>query len=189
MSTAAKPVQRAAVDIFHHDVVQLLLRDRVVDLADMRVMQLAGERGLGEEQLLVALAAIGVMELLRERHLDRDVARIEGVVAQVDLGSAALAELAQHRILPDLRQHRPRHFDSRLRARATARLTSAGAVPPRWRRAATEPSGVSSRLTSAAILGEKRRRRSSGSAARSRPETSASRTARATTSWASRNGK
>src|SRR6266513_966656 len=147
----------------------------------MRVMQLAGEGSLGEEQLLVAPAAIGIMELLREGHLDRDVARIEGVVAEVDLGGAAFAELAQHRVLPDLREHRPaRHFDSRLRARATAFLTSAGAVPPRWRRAATEPSGVSTRLTSAAILGEMRRRLSSGSAARSRPEVSASRTAPAT---------
>src|SRR2546430_3122762 len=148
----------------------------------------SSDLSLGEEQLLVALAAIGIMELLRKGHLDRDVARIEGVVAKVDLGGAAFAELAQHRILPDLRQHRSRHLDSRLRARATAFLTSAGAVPPRWRRAATEPSGVSTRLTSAAILGEKRRRLSSGRAARSRPEVSASRTARATTSWASRNG-
>ena len=45
--------ERAAVDVLHHEVMQLLLGHRVVDLADVRVLQLAGERRLGEEQLLV----------------------------------------------------------------------------------------------------------------------------------------
>src|SRR3989442_3863890 len=111
-------------------------------------MELAGERSLGEEQLLVAPAAVGILELLREGHLDRDVARIEGVVAEVDLGGAAFAELAQDRILPDLRQHRSaRHLDRRLRARATAFLTSPGALPPPSPRAPTQPSAATPPLT------------------------------------------
>ena len=85
----AELLQRAAVDVLHHDVVQRLVGDRVVDLADVRVLQLAGERGLGDEQLAVELAALRVVEQRRGDQLDRDVALGERVVAEVDLGGRA----------------------------------------------------------------------------------------------------
>jgi hypothetical protein len=80
------------------------VRHRVVDLADVRVLQLAGERGLGDEELAVELAALRVVEQVRRYQLDRDVPLGEGVVAEVDLGGRAGAEVALDRILPDLLQ-------------------------------------------------------------------------------------
>ena len=124
-------LERAAVDVFHHEVVQGLVGDGVVDLADMGVLQLAGELRLGEEELAVHLAARGVDQCLGKRHLDRDVAQVERVVAEVHLGGRALAQLAHHRVFPDLGKARARaHARRRLRARASALRTSAGAVPP-----------------------------------------------------------
>ena len=78
----AELLQRAAVDVFHDDVVQGFVGDRVVDLADVRVLELPGERGLGEEELAVELAALRVLHRLGERDLDRDVALVERVVAE-----------------------------------------------------------------------------------------------------------
>jgi len=75
------------------------------------------------------------------------------------------------------------------RTTMVAARTCGGAVPPTWLRAATEPSGVSTRFTSAPISFEKPFSFESGRAARSTPCRSASRTARATASWASRKGK
>src|SRR5581483_8127 len=179
----------AAIDVFHDDVMQLLFRHRVIDLADVRVLQLAGERGFGEKQFLVQPCALGVLEVLGEGDLDRDIAIVERVVALVDLGGRALAELSPNRVLADLAETRlgAHPLPRRLRARAAARRTCTGAVPPTWLRAATAPSASSTRRTSAPICGEKRFSVASGSRARSVPRRSASRTARATTSCASRN--
>ena len=52
---------------------------------------------------------------------------------------------------------RPYPCPSRARARAMAARTWAGAVPPMWSRAATEPSRVRTAKTSASIRGEKPR--------------------------------
>ena len=143
-------LQRPAVDELHHDVVQLVLGDRIVDLADVRVRQLAGERGLGDEQLFEQLAARGVAENLLEHQLYRHVAAVERIVAQEHFAGRAFAELAHHAVfadvLPDRRlAHAVALRARRLRARATAARTLRGAVPPGWSRAATEPSSVSAR--------------------------------------------
>src|SRR5258706_15104223 len=62
---AAGFLERTAIDVFHHDVVQLLFGHRVVDLADMRGLQSSGERGFGEEQFPVPRPAPGLRETLR----------------------------------------------------------------------------------------------------------------------------
>src|SRR4029077_3260130 len=117
------------------------------------------------------------------------VAVVEGVVAEVDLRRRPFAQLAQYRVLADLRQPAALHQrPSRLRARCTAARTCAGAVPPAWSRAATDPSGVRIFFTSELIFCEKALSLESGRAARSTPAFSASRTARATIPCASRNG-
>ena len=67
-----------------------------------------------------------------------------------------------------------------------AARTAAGAVPPTCVREAMEPSGVSTASASSPMSGEKDCSFASGSPARSQPACSAARTARATTSWASR---
>src|SRR5258706_11757656 len=173
--------------------MQVLVRHRIVDLADVRMLQLAGERRLGEEQLPIKAAALRILERCGKCDLHRDVALVEGVATLVDLRSGAFTELAKNRVLADSLQltapgHQARGHASRLRARAAALRTCEGAVPPTWSRAATEPSGVSRRFTSAPIFGEKRLSVASGRRARSVPRRSASRTARATVSCASRNG-
>jgi hypothetical protein len=75
--------------------------DRVVDLGDVRVGELAGERGLGDEQLAEDLPALRVVEPLLVDDLHRDVAARELVVAQVDLARRAVAELADDLVLAD----------------------------------------------------------------------------------------
>src|SRR6185503_2104891 len=166
----------------HDDVARVLADAGVVDLGDVRVLHLARERCLGEEQLPEQAPAHRVAQRLREDALHRDLAVAERVLAEEHLRGRALAELAHDRVVRDV------VHQSLFAACATARRTSWGAVPPGWLRAATDPSGVSTRFTSAPILGEKRRRVASGSRARSVPARSASRTARATASCASRNG-
>src|SRR5258706_81621 len=186
-------LERAAVDELHHEVMQALVRHGIVDLADVRMLQLAGERRLGEEQLPIEAAALPILGRFGESDLHPDGAVVEGGAALVDLRGGAFTELAKDRVLADSLQlaapgHHARGPASRLRARAAALRTCEGAVPPTWSRAATEPSGVSTRFTSAPIFGEKRFSVASGRRARSVPRRSASRTARATVSCASRNG-
>ncbi len=185
----AMPLQRAAVDVLHDDVVQLVVGHRVVDLADVRVLQLAGERGLGDEQLAVQLAAVGVLERLGQHHLDRDVAAVERVVAQVDDAGRASPELAQHRVLADAlgdaRRRswrlaalaRARHRRLHLRGRGAAEVVARGHRA--FQREAVEHV--------VADRGEKRLSTASGRPERSQPTASASRTARATMPCASRN--
>jgi len=84
--------------------MQFVVRHRVVDLADVRVLQLAGERGFRDEELAVELAAFRVMEERRGDDLYGDAALGEWIVAQVDLGSRAGSEVALDRILSDLLQ-------------------------------------------------------------------------------------
>src|SRR5262249_32889501 len=178
---------RAARDVFHHDVARILADAGVEDLCDVGMVELARERRLGEEELAEHAPAHGVAQRLGENALDRDLAPPERVLAQEHFRGGAFAELANDRIVGDVLHWRG-YLGSRLRARAMAARTCGGAVPPTWLRAATEPSGVSTRLASAPIWFEKVLNFESGRLARSTPRRSASRTARATISWASRNG-
>ena len=132
---------------------------------DVRMLELAGERRLGEEQLPEHPAAHGVAQGLGEDALDRHLAPAERVLAQEHLRGGALAELADDRIVGDVLHLGASHLGSRLRARAIAARTCAGAVPPTWLRAATEPSSVSTRFTSAPICGRSCLSVASGSAA------------------------
>jgi hypothetical protein len=100
--------------------MQLVVRHRIVDLANVRVLQLAGERCLRHEKLPVELAAFRVVEERRGDELDRDIALGKGVVAQVDLGSRAGSEAALDRILPDLLQLERLVQERSLSARACA---------------------------------------------------------------------
>src|SRR5258705_11226755 len=87
------------------------------------MLQLSGERGLRQEELAVHPAALGIVEGLGERDLDRDVAPAEGVVAEIDLGGRAFAELAQHRVLADLLEHAAVHLLPQPLSRARDRLS------------------------------------------------------------------
>ncbi len=104
----AELFQRAALDELHHDVAVLVLHHRVVDLHDVRVVELAGERGLVEEHALVHRAVLGVLQRLRERDLHRHLALGEGILGEVYLAGGAAAQLAQQLVLAD-RLHRRAH--------------------------------------------------------------------------------
>ena len=75
-----------------------------------------------------------------------------------------------------------------LAAAEIAARTALGAVPPTWARAPAEPSRVSTSKTSSSIASLKPRRVARSRSARSVPASTAWRTARPTTSCASRNG-
>src|ERR1019366_3747523 len=74
-------LERAAVDVFHHHVGEAFVHHRVVDLHDVRVRELAGERRFGDEQLFEQVAILGVGERVGEHHLDGDLAVGERIVA------------------------------------------------------------------------------------------------------------
>ena len=109
----AVTLHRAARHVLHDDVAGVLADARVVDLRDVRVLELAGERRLGEEQLAEEAPARRVAQRLRKDALDRHLAVAEGVVAQEHLGGGAFAELARDRVVGDVVQaRRPRGASS-----------------------------------------------------------------------------
>src|SRR5205814_7846100 len=112
--------------------------------ADVRVRELAGEGGFGEEQLAEQPPARRVAQRLGKDALHRHLAVAERVLAQKHFRGRPLAQLADDGVIADLLHQRAR-CARRLRARAAAFRTWAGAVPPMWSRAATEPSTVRTR--------------------------------------------
>jgi hypothetical protein len=66
--------QRAAGDVFHDDVAEVVVDDGIVGLHDVRVRQLADERRFVEEQVGVELAALGVFQDAGKGDLDRHLA-------------------------------------------------------------------------------------------------------------------
>jgi hypothetical protein len=97
----AELLERAALDVLHHDVAVLALDHGVVDLDDVRVVELAGEARLVEEHALVERAVLGALERLGVDQLERDLALGERVVAQVHLAAGALAELGEKLVFAD----------------------------------------------------------------------------------------
>ena len=98
-------LERATFDVFHDDVAALVVGHRVVDGADMRMRQLAGERGLGQEKLAKPLAVLFVAEDVPLDDLDRDLAIGKRIHAQIDGTGRAFAQFAQDLIFADLFQH------------------------------------------------------------------------------------
>lgn len=70
--------QRAAGDILHDDVAELFGNHRVVNLDDVRVPELADQRGVIEEKIGVKLARFGIAERFRAGDLDRHLTLGEG---------------------------------------------------------------------------------------------------------------
>ena len=163
-------VERAAGDVFHDDVADVLGDHRVVDLDDVRVVELADQRGLVEEQVAVQLALFRVAQDAGDGHLDRHVALRERVAGEVDGAGRTFPEFPDQFVLAEFLLH---GVHSRLRARAIAARTCSGAVPPMWLRAASEPSTVSTAKMSFSTCGQKALSSSSVSCGRSTPFCSA----------------
>src|SRR5262249_14153437 len=92
-------LERAPWHVLHDDVRHLVAHDRVVDLRDVRVGELAGERRFGDEDLPEDLAALRVVEALLVDDLHGDVPASELVVAEIDLARRPVAELAEDLVL------------------------------------------------------------------------------------------
>ena len=73
-STRGVRLERRAGHVLHHQVAVVGLDHRVVDLDDVRVVELAGERGLGDERLVLHALVLRVGVAVEQEHLDRDVA-------------------------------------------------------------------------------------------------------------------
>ena len=93
-------VERLAVHVLHHQVAAVGLDHRVVDVDDVRVVQLAGERGLGHERLVDHALAFGIRARGELQHLDRHVALGERVAREEHAAGGAAADLADHGYLP-----------------------------------------------------------------------------------------
>jgi hypothetical protein len=72
-------LERRAGHVLHHQVAVVGLDHRVVDLDDVRVVEPAGERGLGDEGLVLHALVLRVGVAVEQKHLDRDVAPAERV--------------------------------------------------------------------------------------------------------------
>ena len=93
--------ERTAFDIFHDDVAHALIDDGVVNPDDVRVHDLARERGFIQEHALVKRAVFGVLQHFRKHDLDRDIAIVEGVLGHVNRAGCAAPEFAQDAIFTD----------------------------------------------------------------------------------------
>ena len=145
----AELLQRPARHVLHDDVARVAVHDRVEDPHDVRVVQLARERRLVQEELLEALGLFLGQLRVALVELDGDLAVVERILAEVDVGRRALPELRKEVYSADLeralgpsRRGLPaaRYFDesltdwalarpSRARARAAAMLRNAGSSP------------------------------------------------------------
>jgi len=78
------------------------LGHRVVDVDDVRVVELAGERRLGEERLVHHPLGVRIDLLGEQEHLDRHVALVERVACVVHAAGRARANFPDDRILADV---------------------------------------------------------------------------------------
>ncbi len=85
--------QRPASDVFHDDVAELFGNHRVVNLGDVRVPELADQRGFVEKKMGVKLARFRVAEGFRRGDLDRHLTLGEGVATEINGTGGAFAEL------------------------------------------------------------------------------------------------
>ena len=103
-------LERGAGHVLHDQVAVLGLDHCVEDLDDVRMAELAGERGLGEERLVHHALGLRIDVLVEEEHLDGDVAVGERVAREVHAAGRAAADLPNDRVfaqvLLELELHR-----------------------------------------------------------------------------------
>src|SRR6185503_8139594 len=125
-------LERPARHVLHDDVARVALDHRVEYADDVRVVELPGERGLIEEELLEALGFLLAHAGVAARDLHRDLAVVERVLGEVDHGGGALAELREDVVLPDL-------FGALEHGRSLSDEATSRVAAGRGRRAGTPP--------------------------------------------------
>ena len=97
-----KRLQGLAVDQLHDDVVLHAVDTGIVDGNDIRMLEIAGRMGLDEEGTLEATTRGRIAARFRARHLDRNRALHEGIIALVDHAHAAPTDAALDDVFADL---------------------------------------------------------------------------------------
>ena len=100
-----------ALDVLHRDVKNAVRLVKIVDRADVRVVELGAELSFAFE----AFEVCGLLSELRREDLDDDSAVELGVEGLIDRALAARADLFENLVLVDLRTNhkRMRHTDTR----------------------------------------------------------------------------
>ena len=98
---SGKVFECSARNEFHHDIAEILGDDRIKNLNDMRVHQLADKRRFVQEQMRVKFAALRVLEDFRESDLERHFPLGKGVITQIDRRRSAAAQFANNVVFPD----------------------------------------------------------------------------------------
>ena len=94
--------QRAAGNVFHDDVTEVLGNDGIVNLDNVRVIELADQRGFVEEQAAVELTFFRVAQDVRRGDLDRDGPLGKWVTAEVDGAGRTVAEFSDQFVFAEL---------------------------------------------------------------------------------------
>jgi hypothetical protein len=113
---AREALERAAVDILHHDVAAVAFRHRVVDRRDVRMGQLARERSLGDEELAVALAVLAIPQRLGQHPLDRHVPTRKWIDRLEHRAGRAASQLAHDFVFADLARSQNMTIENRVAA-------------------------------------------------------------------------
>jgi len=119
-------LERAARHVVHDQPGILVGDQRVMDAHDVRVVQLAGERSLVEEELAQQAPALWIGEDLAAQALDRHLDLAEGVPGEVDAARGAHADAAEDLVLADAFGRRCAHG-----RRAGISPGRGGRAPPR----------------------------------------------------------
>ena len=93
-AAADEVLERLALHVLHDDVVRAVDLAPVVDADEVLLVEAGRRLGLAAE----ALDEGRVVEVALEQHLERDVPAEGEVLAQIDVGHAAAAELAHHAV-------------------------------------------------------------------------------------------
>ena len=99
-------LQGAAGDVLHDDVAEFFRHHRIENLDDVRVVELADQRGFVQKEMGVDLALISIIKNIGGGNLDRHVALGEGVAAQVDRAAGPFADLFDQLIFAEFFEHR-----------------------------------------------------------------------------------
>jgi len=99
---AAVAAQRAAADVFHHQIGRIGVGHGVEDLHHVGVVQPPDQRRLGGKETLLVMQFARIGQQAAAHALDRDIEVGEAVVGQEDLARGAFTDLGLHLVLADV---------------------------------------------------------------------------------------
>ena len=98
--------QRAAGHVLHDDIALLLSDYRIKNLDDVRVVELADQRGLVEKKVGVELALFRILQHFRCGDLDRHIALGKRIAAKEHRAAGAFSDPFDQLILAEFLGHR-----------------------------------------------------------------------------------